>query len=154
MDGGLNRSGRPELDPTNDPLLVSLSRAARRVADEGAGPGPTPAAWHQLQAHRSSTRTGGRRRLFLGASLAMGVVAVAMGVRFARGPRPVTYAVGGGAAEQGGYIRGVGTTGSNVQFSDGTRIDLARGARLSVLARAGDGARLRVEDGEAHFEVV
>jgi hypothetical protein len=81
-------------------------------------------------------------------------VAVVLGVRVARSPRPLTYAVGQGAAEQDGYIRGVGAAGSNVRFSDGTRIDLAQGARLSVLARGGDGARLRVEDGEAHFEVV
>ncbi len=52
------------------------------------------------------------------------------------------------------YIRGVGADGTQVRFSDGTRIDLREGARLSVLARDDRGARLRVEDGEAHFEVV
>jgi ferric-dicitrate binding protein FerR (iron transport regulator) len=60
----------------------------------------------------------------------------------------------GGAKPDDGYIRGVGPDGTKVAFSDGTRIDLRSGARLSVLSRSANGARLRVEDGEAHFEVV
>ena len=41
-----------------------------------------------------------------------------------------------------------------MQFSDGTHVDLAQGARVSVLSRGPRGARLRVEEGEARFDVV
>ena len=47
--------------------------------------------------------------------------------------------------------RGLGD--AKVQFSDGTRIDLEAGARLSVVAPGPHGARLRVEEGQAHFAV-
>ena len=43
---------------------------------------------------------------------------------------------------------------SQVRFSDGTHVDLAQGARVSVLSRGPRGARLRVEEGEARFDVV
>ena len=62
--------------------------------------------------------------------------------------------MGGGAVEQDGYIRRVSETDSEVRFSDGTRVDLARGARVSVVSRGAQGARLRVEEGEARFDVV
>jgi len=68
--------------------------------------------------------------------------------------RPLTYAVSGGAVEQDGYIRRVSETDSEVRFSDGTRVDLALGARVSVVSRGAQGARLRVEEGEARFDVV
>ena len=74
---------------------------------------------------------------------------VARGVQRAR---PVTYVVADGAGEQDGYIRG-GAAGSRVQFSDGTHIDIGQGARISVLSRGPRGARLRVEEGEARFDV-
>ena len=40
-----------------------------------------------------------------------------------------------------------------MRFSDGTHVDLGHGARVSVLARGPRGARLRVEEGEARFDV-
>jgi hypothetical protein len=136
-----------------DPLLAALSETARTIAAEDAGPGPTPAAWHRLQAMRARPARAGRGRWLLPAA-ALAAAAVFGGVKLAQRPRPLTYAVGDGAAEQDGYIRGGAAAGADVRFSDGTRVALARGARLSVLARGSDGARLRVEDGEAHFEVV
>ena len=144
-----------EFDPTTDPLLAVLSEAARQTAADAAGPGPTPAVWHRLQALRARPPGRPRGRLFI---LSVGAMAAALalvvGVRAIRQPRPLTYVVGQGAAEQDGYIRGVGEAATEVRFSDGTRIHLQRGARLSVLSRVSEGARLRVEDGEAHFEVV
>jgi hypothetical protein len=144
-----------EFDPTTDPLLAVLSEAARQTAADAAGPGPTPAVWHRLQALRARPPGRPRGRLFV---LSVGAMAAALalvvGVRAIRQPRPLTYVVGQGAAEQDGYIRGVGEAATEVRFSDGTRIHLQRGARLSVLSRGSEGARLRVEDGEAHFEVV
>ena len=71
-----------------------------------------------------------------------------------RSGRALTYDVGGGAVEESGYIRGAGDAGAAVRFSDGTRIDLAAGARMSVVAPGPHGARLRVEEGQAHFSVM
>jgi hypothetical protein len=155
-------SREPDFDPTGDPLLAALSEAARLTAIDEAGPGPTPAVWHRLQAARwRPMRWRAVRLSFVAAGLAAAVGAVVV-VGVARRQRPLTYAIAQGAAEPAaeqygkddGYIRGVGKTGTEVRFSDGTRIAVAEGGRLSVLARASDGARLRVEDGEAHFEVV
>jgi hypothetical protein len=80
------------------------------------------------------------------------VIALVLVARDVQRGRPVTYVVAAGAAEQDGYIRG-GQDGSRVQFSDGTHVDLGHGARVSVLARGPRGARLRVEEGEARFDV-
>ncbi len=70
-----------------------------------------------------------------------------------RSGRALTFDVGGGAIVENGYIRGAAHARAPVQFSDGTRIDLAAGARMSVVAPGPHGARLRVEEGAAHFSV-
>jgi len=134
-------------------IIGAMSEAARRTATEDAGPGPTPAAWHRLQVRRArGTRPPWRGLLVAGAGVAA-VVALVLVVRGVQRVRPVTYVVAEGAAEQDGYIRG-GRDGSRVQFSDGTQVELAQGARVSVLSRGPRGARLRVEEGEARFDVV
>jgi hypothetical protein len=143
--------------PVDDATLIdALSEAAREAAAGDAGPGPTPAVWHRLQdrmqvgrARRS--RPPWRGLLLAGAGLAAAcaVLLVARGVQ--RG-RPLSYVVEE-AAEQDGYIRGGGDGASHVRFSDGTHVDLDQGARVSVLSRGPRGARLRVEEGRAHFDV-
>jgi hypothetical protein len=152
--------------PQTDRELVALfSEAASQVAADDVGPGPTPAVWHRLQARRATlaapaeaapARRFGRRTIWAGAALAaaLGGVIVFAGVRRVGNGRPLTYTVGGTAAQQEGYIRGVGVAGAEVRFSDGTRVGLGPGARMSVLSRAANGASLRVEEGAAHFEVV
>ena len=138
----------------DDVIVGAMADAARQVSVEDAGPGPTPAVWHRLQARRSRvSRPPWRGLLVAGAGVAavLALVLVARGVQ--RG-RPLTYVVAEGAAEQDGYIRGgEGRGGSQVRFSDGTHVDLGARARVSVLARGPRGARLRVEEGEARFDV-
>jgi TolA-binding protein len=134
-------------------IIDAMSEASRRTATEDAGPGPTPAAWHRLQVRRArGTRPPWRGLLVAGAGVAA-VVALVLVARGVQRGMPVTYAVAEGAAEQDGYIRG-GRDGSRIEFSDGTRVDLAQGARVSVLSRGPRGARLRLEEGEARFDVV
>ncbi|HMF44768.1 MAG TPA: FecR domain-containing protein [Polyangia bacterium] len=143
------------LDPlTDDALVGALSGAAREIAATDAGPGPTPAVWHRMQSRLHARSARGSRPplrglLVMGAGVAaaFAVVMVARGVQRAR---PITYVVEAGA-EQDGYIRGTGA--SCVQFSDGTHVDLEQGARVSVLSRGPRGARLRVEEGRARFDV-
>jgi hypothetical protein len=144
--------GRP--DRIDDEVIVDvLSQEARQLAAGDAGPGPTPAVWHRLQERRARrSRPPWRGLLLAGAGMAAAVtlLVVARGVQRAR---PVTYVVED-AAEQDGYIRGTSNGASQVRFSDGTHVDLAQGARVSVLSRGPRGARLRVEEGEARFDVV
>ena len=139
---------------TEDEVIIgALSQEARQIAVEDAGPGPTPAVWHRLQERRARrSRPPWRGLLLAGAGMAAAVtlLVVARGVQRAR---PVTYVVED-AAEQDGYIRGTSNGASQVRFSDGTHVDLAQGARVSVLSRGPRGARLRVEEGEARFDVV
>jgi len=137
----------------DDVIVGAMADAARRISMEDAGPGPTPAVWHRLQVRRARVSRPPWRGLLVagaGVAAAIALVMVARGVQ--RG-RPLTYVVAE-AAEQDGYIRGgEGKDGSQVRFSDGTHVDLGRGARVSVLARGPRGARLRVEEGEARFDV-
>jgi len=134
-------------------IIDALSEAARRTAIAEAGPGPTPAAWHRLQARRTRRTVPPWRGLLVAGAGVAAVIALGLVVRGVQRGRPVTYVVADGAAEQDGYIRG-GRDGSRVQFSDGTHVDLGQGARVSVLSRGPRGARLRVEEGEARFDVV
>jgi hypothetical protein len=147
----------------DDVIVGAMADAARRVCAEDAGPGPTPAVWHRLQVRRARvSRPPWRGLLVAGAGVAA-AIALGLVARGVQRGRPLTYVVAEGAAEQDGYIRGgegqgqgqrgKGTGGSQVRFSDGTHVDLGQGARVSVLARGPRGARLRVEEGEARFDV-
>ena len=93
-----------------------------------------------------------RALLLAGAGMAAAVtlLVVARGVQRAR---PVTYVVED-AARAGRLHPRQRDGASQVRFSDGTHVDLAQGARVSVLSRGPRGARLRVEEGEARFDVV
>lgn len=147
----------------DEALVAALSDEARQVAASDAAGEPAPGAWHRLEARRakaSLTTARGTRggrwwavRGGLGVAASAAAVALVLGVHAWRSGRPITYEVGGGAVEEGGYIRGGTAAGTKVQFSDGTQIDLGAGARMSVVAPGPHGARLRVEDGQAHFAV-
>jgi len=142
---------------SDDHVIVgAMADASREIAGADAGPGPTPAVWHRLQGRMQvgrarSSRPAWRGLLLAGASVAavFAVVQVGRGVQRAR---PLAYIVEEGA-EQDGYIRGTGADESHVRFSDGTHVDLEHGARVSVLSRGPRGARLRVEEGRARFDV-
>jgi ferric-dicitrate binding protein FerR (iron transport regulator) len=139
----------------DEALIAALSEAAREVA-AACAVGPAPAAWHRLQEARARPRAGILRRRWLPAAalVVLGSVGGLVGVLAARRARPLTYVVEGGEVEANGYVRSVGSAGTELRFSDGTRVRLDRGARLSVGAASARGAGLRVEDGQAHFEVV
>src|SRR4029079_2963006 len=135
----------------DDVIVDVMAEAARQIAFEDAGPGPTPAVWHRLQTRRARGSRPPWRGLLVVSAGAAAVLALVMFGRGVQRGRPLTYVVAD-AVEQDGYIRG-GSDGSRVQFSDGTHVDLGHGARVSVLSRGPRGARLRVEEGEARFDV-
>ena len=136
-------------------LLAPLSEAARRRASEDAGDGPRPETWRRVRfaRERDRARGAGPRRWTLPVVAAAGLV-LALGGWLARRPRPLTYVVTGGEVEANGYVACAGEAPTELRFSDGTRVRLERGTRMSVAAPGPRGARLRVEDGQAHFEVI
>src|SRR5436190_3288600 len=122
-------------------------RSRRR---SGASTGRASASRRWCGAIRSRPPWRGLLLASAGVGAAIALLLVGRGVQRAR---PLTY-VAQGADEQDGYIRGSADGQSQVQFSDGTHVALAEGARVSVLSRTPRGARLRVEEGEARFDVV
>jgi ferric-dicitrate binding protein FerR (iron transport regulator) len=139
-------------------LVDRLSDVARQAAVAPQGD-PAPGVWHRLEARRRDDqprRQRGRWALLLtcaGAAAAV-VVAVRTLAPVVRSAPPLTFEVAGGILEEGGYVRGDDRRGGQLRFSDGTRIRLAPGAKLSVGTPGARGARLRLQDGEAHFEVM
>ena len=147
VEGGAPMSER-------DRELLAPPVRGRAAAEADAGAGPAPEAWHRLRQarERDRARAAGPRRWTLPA-VAVAGLALALGGWVARRARPLTYVVSGGQVEANGYVTSVGAAPTELRFSDGTRVQLARGARMSVAASGPRGARLRVEDGQAHFEV-
>jgi len=114
----------------DDVIVGAMADAARQIAFEDAGPGPTPAVWHRLQTRRARGSRPPWRGLLVVSAGAAAVLALVMVGRGVQRGRPLTYVVAAGAAEQDGYIRGgQGKDGSRVQFSDGTHVDLGHGAQ-------------------------
>jgi TolA-binding protein len=135
-------------------ILSALSEEARRQAEADAAALPRPGAWHRLEQRRAQRPRRAVRWWATGLGLAAVSAAVVFGLHSWRSGRALTFDVGGGAIVESGYIRGAANSDAPVQFSDGTRIDLAPGARMSVVAPGPRGARLRVDEGAAHFSVM
>jgi hypothetical protein len=147
----VSRDRGPSQD--DDELVRRLSQAARVVADWDAGAGPPPEAWHGLGQARARSRARARTAVrWMLPAIAVGLVVVVAG-GIARRPRPLGYVVDGGQVEANGYVTRAGAAPTELRFSEGTRVQLARGTRMSVAATGPRGARLRVEEGQAHFEV-
>jgi hypothetical protein len=130
--------------------LEHLTAAAQRVASDDAGAGPPPEHWHRLKDRRERSKL---LRRWAVPTLALAVVALAIGGALAKRARPLTYVVDGGRVEANGYVSSAGAGATALRFSDGTRVVLARGTRMSIGPTSARGARLRVEEGQAHFEV-
>lgn len=139
-------------DRRDDELVASLSEASRRAAEDDTAAGLAPSAWRRFQeAREQSPRPRGRAwRIALVAAAGFALVGGGWALRRAR---PLTYVVRGGQVEANGYIRGGDREETELVFSDGTRVRLAPGTRMSVGAPGPRGAHLRVEDGQAHLEV-
>jgi ferric-dicitrate binding protein FerR (iron transport regulator) len=141
--------------PDDERLVEAFSEEARRVAAAAAAGQPPPGAWHRLQARRQATGRRTSWRWAAAASLgALALGLVGWQVARDRAGRPLTYQVAGSAVEDSGYVSAGEGESARLTFSDGTRIQLSPGAKVSVAAPGAHGARVRVQDGRAHFEVV
>lgn len=97
--------------------------------------------------------TGSRQRWLLAAA---GVVALAgvLGLTWKRHAAPrIAYQVSGGLVSDSGYVRGTGSSGARLTFTDGTRIDLQDGARARIASADAHGARIAIENGHAALNV-
>ncbi|HEX3696780.1 MAG TPA: FecR domain-containing protein [Polyangia bacterium] len=142
------------------PSPQPLSALAARFTDGHTG-GPAErdvgARWDRLRiALGKPTARPGRRRvgLFLGMSGGALALATALLIWLRWQGPPVTYVLAGAALGGDGYIAGVAAAPAALTFSEGTKVDLAPGSRAVVVATDRHGARVRLEDGGAHFSVV
>jgi ferric-dicitrate binding protein FerR (iron transport regulator) len=102
---------------------------------------------------RKRSGTGSRQRWLLAGA---GVVALAglVGLAWKRHASPrIAYQVSGGLVSDSGYVRGTGSSGARLTFTDGTRIDLQDGARARIASADAHGARIAIENGHAALNV-
>lgn len=133
----------------NPSRIEQLTAAAQRIANEDAGAGPSPEGWHRLRERRER-----HRRRWAVPALAVAALALVLVIGASLVKRPLTYVVDGGRVEANGYVSSAGAAGTELRFSDGTKVTLAQGTRMSIGPTSAHGARLRVEEGQAHFEVI
>jgi TolA-binding protein len=88
-----------------------------------------------------------------GAATALVLVAWLVGPSLL-GKKPLTYAMTQGEMQAGGYFRAGAQARPAIQFSDGTNLDLLAGARGRVASVDAQGARVMLDEGEAHVRVV
>jgi ferric-dicitrate binding protein FerR (iron transport regulator)/TolA-binding protein len=150
---------RDQISAEDQSIVERLSDEARQAAADAVADGYPPAgAWHRLEARRRDQQPGRRRAWRILLVSCVGAAAMALAIRtlgpLVRPAPPLTFEVANVTLEEGGYVRGDAQRGGQLRFSDGTRIRLGPGAKLSVAAPGARGARLRLQDGEAHFEVM
>ena len=148
-------SGSSPIGPANDDEIDCLSHMARRWTPDADADPRAPARWSRLLDERARRARRARRRAVVLTSVVLVLAGLAGGGVWRGRKTDVTYFVAGAASVvEGGYVHDVGAAGARLQFSDGTAIDLAAGARAWLVSRDARGARLRIEEGRAHFEVV
>jgi ferric-dicitrate binding protein FerR (iron transport regulator) len=153
-----------ELETTRSGVAERGERRVRAAADlvlrSELLPGPAPLPdFSSLLARRADWK---RRGAVLGVAATVGVAALAT-VLVLRERAPISYVVDGAVAISDGVIDAVGTAGAEhgaatediarVQFSEGTEVALASGARMRVVDRSERGAALALDRGHARFSV-
>jgi hypothetical protein len=140
--GRLLALARQDLPPpeADNAALKAYSRF-RQAADHRATPVPVLS--------RPPRRWWVRAPLFAAActALAFGVYRLAV-------PQPLAMVVEEGAIEEGGYVRADSDAEPRLRFSDGTLLRLGRSSRVRVAETRHEGARVLLEEGRAHAEVV
>ena len=146
LDGELRAAPDPSVE-----RMAGLARAhlgAMSDVQEARG-------LHAATASFGRARAGARRRFsrpFLLAGAAVAVAAAALlGPSLLR-RKPLTYAMSGGEI-QSGYFQAGPEAASTVRFSDGTKLDLAAGARGRIASVDAQGARVMLDDGQTRVRV-
>jgi hypothetical protein len=154
VTAGANDNGHG--DPGAD-VLAQLSEMARGQASAASAgvlrlESGLP-AWAALRAARAVDERRRRvRALVAGAAVAALLVFGGRGLWMANAAPRLTFAIEG-ATGTGGYIAGGRAPGGRLAFSDGTVVALEPGSHVWVMSTGAEGARIRIEDGQARFMV-
>ena len=151
-----------ESQPASDPTVAKLAELA------GHRLGEMSDLQHARGLHgvmagftRASGAPGGLRsrrawRFGAGAAAALGVAVLIVWPRLSAlvVKPPLTFAMTQGELQAGGYFRSGAQVRSAIQFSDGTQVALVAGARGRIATVDARGARVTLDEGEAHVAVV
>jgi TolA-binding protein len=147
LDGELGTASAPSVDK-----MAGLARDHRGAMSDVQ----EARALHTVLSRFTLTRGGARRRSarpFLLAGAATALAAAALLVPSLLRKQPLTYSMSGGEVQSGYFQAGPGPT-STLQFSDGTKLDLAAGTRGRIASIDADGARVMLDEGRTHVRVV
>lgn len=136
------------------PELRSLGRAMAEAQDAAIAGRERPAIDERLaRIHAEGrARRGAARRRIVGAAIAFAAVAAAAS-SWPRS-RPLRFAVGDAPAVAGAWVAAPPDAPATIGFSDGTRLTLDAGGRARVVSVGERGARVLVERGVVHADVV
>jgi hypothetical protein len=107
-------------------------------------------AQRKMLRHAPSKRTWRLRAAAVLAAAAIGVIALFARTRSAG----QAFEVANGTVSSSGYIRPTAPQGAQVLFTDGTQVMLEASARTRVAEVYPHGARILLEEGKAHMQVV
>ena len=140
-----------------DPSIAKLAELARNRLGEmsdlqsARGLHDVVAKFGQVRANRLQLRPFWLASA--GVATVLGLVLLLIGPSFlAR--KPLTYAMTQGEIQAGGYFQTALQSQPTIRFSDGTQVDLVPGARGRIASVDDHGARVMLDEGEAHVEVV
>jgi TolA-binding protein len=146
-------------ESTTDPSIAKLAELARTRLGEMSDL-QNARALHDVvakfgQARASSSRVQVRPFWLVsaGAVTALGLAFLLIGPSLLSS-KPLTYVMTHGEIQAGGYFQSGMQTQPTIRFSDGTQVDLVAGARGRIASVDAHGARVMLDEGEAHVEVV
>jgi hypothetical protein len=146
--GGPHRTGlAPRAAELVELARESLGHMSARQRAEGL---------HALRS-RFARRLRARSRHWsaLAASAALAGAALTGAVVFRNGaPSAISFRVEGTELRTGGYVVADPATRPVLHFSDGSEVTLAEGTRVRVRSTDENGARVTVDEGQAHVDVV
>ncbi len=146
------RGGAPDTQAARVAELANLRLGEMSDVQDARGLGRVLSSFAGMRTGRLPRRG---RRLVLAAALGVALL-VAGGTVATRWGRqqPLTFVMKGGQVQSGGYFRIGEGAQPTIVFSDGSKLSLMALARGRVASVDAHGARVLLEDGSAHVEVV
>jgi TolA-binding protein len=146
-------------ESTPNPSITKLAELARSRLGEMSDL-QSARGLHDVVAKFEQVRAGSNRAkvrpfwlVSAGAVAVVGVVLLVIGPSLLA-KKPLTYAMSQGEIQPGGYFQTGTQLQPTIRFSDGTQVDLVAGARGRIASVDANGARVMLDEGEAHVEVV
>lgn len=144
-------SARKEIDTSDDEYVKAFARLAQERLT-GDAP-PRDAGFERLQARMAESSQASVVPWTRYAAVAMAaLVLLGIGSWFLTANRGLTYRVDDAQVAADGKLFG-GSRGSQVSFSDGSRLGLWPGAQASVSELTAHGGHVRIEEGTSHVAI-